>query len=401
MVRYMRVRTEIRFFVIVFFIICAAMVSSVYAGCGVDPNPYNNNPGTLPNGYYPPAADFSGEPVQGYTPLTVRFSDISTNVPTYWSWNFGDGQSSDEKNPVHTYQFPGSYTVSLTAGNGYGGNSVTKANYIIVNPASLKPVVDFTSNVTSGYSPLQVEFSDLSTGSIIVLRSWTFSNNTTSVTETVTGQKIIHTFTEPGQYNVILSVTTNNNESASLGKSYYISVRSPAPDHGTITLHQGWNLVSSPLPLKDQYRTAGQVFSTVDTNSRSIFSFDAGSKLFIPLNSSSEILPLEGIWVYSKSEAPLTFNYQVTRPVTISMQMPSGWNLIGYPSTEPGNAREGFVSINTIWSTILCFDPVTQQYSSTIFNEGAGAQSEQQIMQPMNGYWIFMPQQGDIIITIN
>ena len=175
----------------------------------------------------------------------------------------------------------------------------------------------------------------------------------------------------------------------------------PAPEQGTITLHQGWNLVSTPVPLKDQYRTAGQVFAGVDTDSRSIYLYNAGSKQFVPLNSQSVILPLEGIWVYSKDEIPLTFNYQVTRPVTISIHLSSGWNLIGYPSAEPGNARKGFSSIGSIWSTILCFDPVTQQYSTTIFNEVVGEQSDQHLMQPMNGYWIFMPGEGDLVITLN
>ena len=221
------------------------------------------------------------------------------------------------------------------------------------------------------------------------------------VPETTSGQKIIHTFNKAGQFNVSLKVIADNNESTTLEKFFYISVRSPIPDNGTIILHPGWNLVSTPLPLKEQYRTAGQVFASVDTGSRSIFSYDAGSKQFIPLNSNSVIFPLEGIWVYSKNDIPVTFNYQVTRPITISMHMSSGWNLIGYPSTEPGNAHEGFGSINTVWSTILRFDSITQQYSSTIFNEEAGGSSDQQIMYPMNGYWIFMPQPGDLTITIN
>ncbi len=400
MVSYMQARTGMRYFAIVLGIICVALVSCAYAGCGIDTNPYDDDPGTLPNGYYPPAADFSGEPLQGYAPLEVSFTDRSTNIPKSWTWNFGDGQSSNDKNPVHTYQSPGTYTVSLTAGNGYGGNSITKANYVVVNPASSTPVVDFTATITSGYAPLQVEFSDLSTGGVIISRSWTFSSNGIPVSETTTGQKIVHNFTKAGQYNVTLMVTAENNGSASLEKSSYISVQQPAPELGIITLHPGWNLVSPPVPLKDQYRTAGQVFASVDTDSRSIFSYDAGSKQFIPLNSRSVIFPLEGIWVYSKNEAPVTFNYQVTRPVTISMHMSSGWNLIGYPSTGPGTAREGFGSIGTIWSTILRFDPVTQQYSSTIFNEGAGGLSDQQLMNPMQGYWIFMPREGDLMVLI-
>lgn len=390
-----------RIFTVFLCIFCLAIVSGVYAGCGIDTNPYDDDPGPLPNGFYPPAADFSGQPAQGYAPLTVMFTDISTNVPIYWAWNFGDGISSNDKNPVHTYQSPGVYTVSMTAGNRYGGNSITKTSFVVVNPASSTPVVDFSANITSGFAPLPVEFTDLSTGGIIISRLWTFTHDGIPVPETAHGQKITHNFSEPGQYNVTLTVTGENNGSASREKTYYISVRQPPLVQGTITLHPGWNLVSTPLPLKDQHRTAGQVFAAIDTDSRSIYSYDAGLKQFVVLNSTSEILPLKGIWVYSRNVAPLTFNYQVTRPVTILMHMPSGWNLIGYPAIEPGNARAGFASIGNTWSTILRFDPVTQQYLSTIFNEGAGGQSDQQIMDPMQSYWIFMPREGDLIITFN
>jgi len=235
---------------------------------------------------------------------------------------------------------------------------------------------------------------------LIISRAWTFERNEIPVPETVTCQKITHTFTEIGQYNVSLTVTAENNESSSLEKTYYISVAEPAPEQGITTLHPGWNLVSAPVPLKDQYRTAGQVFAGVNTDSRSIYSYNAGSKQFVPLNSQSVIFPLEGIWVYSKIEAPLEFNYQVTRPVTISMHLPSGWNLIRYPSLEQGYACAGYGSINTIWSTILCFDPETQQYSQTIFNEGAGGPGNQQLMQPMDGYWLYMPGEGDLTVLI-
>ena len=399
MVRYMQTRTGMRYFAIIFCIVCLALTAGAFAGCGVDPNPYDDNPGTLPNGYYPPAADFSGGPVQGYAPLEVTFTDKSTNVPRSWTWNFGDGQSSNEPNPVHIYQSPGTYTISLTAGNGYGGNSIIKANYVIVSPASSTPVVDFSADITSGNAPLKVEFTDLSSGGLIISRAWTFGTDSGPVPEITTDRKITHTFSGPGYYNVSLTVTAENNESASLEKPSYIRVRLPPPGQGTITLRPGWNLVSTPLPLQEQDRTAGRVFAGIDMDSRSMFSYDAGSGQYVPLNLHSIIFPLEGIWVYSKDEVPLTFNYQVTRPVTISMHMPSGWNLIGYPSTEPGNAREGFSSINTIWSTILCFDPVTQQYSSTIFNEGAGEGNGDQ-MNPLQGYWIFMPEEGDLMVLI-
>lgn len=52
--------------------------------------------------------------------LAVNFIDSSSNVPTSWSWNFGDAGTSTSQNPSHTYVAPGTYTVVLTATNGDG-----------------------------------------------------------------------------------------------------------------------------------------------------------------------------------------------------------------------------------------------------------------------------------------
>ena len=49
--------------------------------------------------------------------LTVNFTDISTNTPTFWGWDFGDGTSSFDQNPVHSFRNSGVFEVSLTAGN--------------------------------------------------------------------------------------------------------------------------------------------------------------------------------------------------------------------------------------------------------------------------------------------
>ncbi len=52
--------------------------------------------------------------------LTVQFTDQSGGRPTGWNWNFGDGQTSSQQNPSHTYNGYGTYTVTLTASNDNG-----------------------------------------------------------------------------------------------------------------------------------------------------------------------------------------------------------------------------------------------------------------------------------------
>ncbi len=79
-----------------------------------------------------PVADFSGSPTSGDAPLTVSFTDLSTNNPDTWSWDFGDGGTSTTQNPSYTYNSAGTYTVTLTAGNCAGSNMATKVDYITV-----------------------------------------------------------------------------------------------------------------------------------------------------------------------------------------------------------------------------------------------------------------------------
>lgn len=150
----------------------------------------------------PPVAAFSGTPTSGYYPLTVAFTDASTNNPTSWSWTFGDGGTSTLKNPSHTYTAAGTYTVVLTATNAYGSDSETKTGYITVTaPPQNPPVAAFSGTPTSGTIPLTVVFTDASTNSPTSW-SWDFGDGGTS-----TLQNPSHVYTVAGTYTVTLTAT--------------------------------------------------------------------------------------------------------------------------------------------------------------------------------------------------
>jgi len=100
----------------------------------------------------------------GFAPLEVQFTDQSTGTISSWSWNFGDGSTSNERDPVYTYTQPGGYTVSLTVTGPGGSDTETLANLIQVEEAPSAPVASFTASPTSGTSPLQVQFTDQSAG---------------------------------------------------------------------------------------------------------------------------------------------------------------------------------------------------------------------------------------------
>jgi hypothetical protein len=82
-------------------------------------------------------AEFIAVPTGGVYPLTVQFSDLSTQDPTEWHWDFGDGDTSVLQNPGHTYNSAGIYTVSLRASNELEANTETKIDYIEVGTFGL------------------------------------------------------------------------------------------------------------------------------------------------------------------------------------------------------------------------------------------------------------------------
>jgi PKD repeat protein len=79
-----------------------------------------------------PVADFVASNVNPSVGQSITFTDLSTNIPTSWSWDFGDGNVSSVQNPTHSYTNPGTYTVTLIATNAYGFDDEIKVGYIVI-----------------------------------------------------------------------------------------------------------------------------------------------------------------------------------------------------------------------------------------------------------------------------
>ncbi len=99
-----------------------------------------------------PVAAFSGSPTSGLAPLDVDFTDASTGSPSSWSWDFGDGGTSTQQNPSHTYTDSGVYTVSLQVTNGDGSDSESKTGYIDVQSPFSEFYAQSESNVSGTQS---------------------------------------------------------------------------------------------------------------------------------------------------------------------------------------------------------------------------------------------------------
>ncbi|HRG52446.1 MAG TPA: M4 family metallopeptidase [Bacteroidia bacterium] len=82
-----------------------------------------------------PVADFSVNKTSSCDGV-VQFTDKSSSAPTSWAWDFGDGGTSTQQNPSHTYTASGKYTVKLTATNANGKDEETKTSYVSVDLAA-------------------------------------------------------------------------------------------------------------------------------------------------------------------------------------------------------------------------------------------------------------------------
>ncbi len=157
-------------------------------------------------------ANFSATVVSGCSPLQVQFNDFSSGSPTQWYWDFGDGQSSTQKNPVTTYINGGSYTVKLFVKNSTSQDFNEKPGYIKV---SATPLVSFSQSADSGCAPLSVDFTNTSSlfGEPVSEWLWDFGDGSLSNL-----QNPSHTY-GAGIFSVLLRVTTTSGCTSSILKT--------------------------------------------------------------------------------------------------------------------------------------------------------------------------------------
>lgn len=145
--------------------------------------------------------------------LVAAFTDQSSGATSHF-WSFGDGNSSVETNPTHTYASEGIYTVLLETTNDCG----TTSESIVIN--NYTPVTaSFASDITSGCADLEIEFSDQSSSNVTGWM-WTFEGGTPA---TSTLQNPTVSYSAAGQYDVILTVS-HPESSETITLTNYIAV---------------------------------------------------------------------------------------------------------------------------------------------------------------------------------
>jgi PKD repeat protein len=152
-----------------------------------------------------PTVGLTAFPVQGCAPLKVQFSDKSiagSGTISQWLWDFGDGNISQEQNPLYTYNNSDTFNVSLTVINSSGCRETMQKPGLIKIAGTLK--ADFSYSYDNACkAPASVSFTNLSQSQSVASYQWFFGDGFAS-----TVKNPVHVYTTSGNFTIQL-ITIN------------------------------------------------------------------------------------------------------------------------------------------------------------------------------------------------
>jgi len=187
------------------------------ASDNIDTTAVNSRLSALERKFYNPQPIFRANPRSGRTPLTVKFQNFTTEIANKFFWDFGDGGTSLEKSPEHTYLTEGVYSVSCRAITNIGGQGFAKKNnYIKVSNDIIKflfyvsPVTGYSIKTASKLSiqATNFKFTDQTDGNI-QSRFWIFDDGSNENQSNPLINYANHFYVNPGTYTPSLLITTN------------------------------------------------------------------------------------------------------------------------------------------------------------------------------------------------
>ncbi len=195
-----------------------------------------------------PTAEFIANTTTVLTGSPIKFLDKSIGIPTSWAWTF-DGATPDtssEQNPENiVYSTPGTYTVSLTATNESGENTITKNAYIIVTD-NAEPIANFSITDSVITSNTEIILTNKSLNSPTNYE-WSFTPNSVNFENDTNenSQNPEISFVESGQYQITLTVQ-NANGTNFISKNIYVGGLSlPYNEDFELSLgNTGWTTIN-------------------------------------------------------------------------------------------------------------------------------------------------------------
>ncbi len=159
------------------------------------------------SGNNPPTAVALASPTSGTAPLSVIFNGENShgdNGIISYLWDFMDGNTSTDINPAYTFTADGTYNVQLTVTDSGGLTGTATVSVVVGSSSNMPPTAVIGAEPSSGNAPLNVIFTGRNSVDDFGVTTfvWDFGDGTTS-----TEVDPEHTYTEPGEYTVVLTVT--------------------------------------------------------------------------------------------------------------------------------------------------------------------------------------------------
>jgi PKD repeat protein len=303
-----------------------------------------------------PVASFTSTVTDGrpsYIPLTFQFTDTSSNYPKSWLWDFGDGTNSTEQNPSHTYTVAGNYSVSLTATNPAGNDTVVKTDYIVVNE---RPVDTEAPVVTA--SPAGGIITAVTNVTLSATDNWdsdlpiyyTLDGTDPTTLSTLYTDHITITSTTILKF---ISVDTSNNTSPVQTEIYTVNdTEAPVVDAvqnwTTVTLSSTDNMDSNP---QIYYTTNGEDPTTSSTPYSGPINIPAYATTFvkfIAVDASGNVSPVQNrTYITFHTDSALQTGYYAEGNVGVVISNGGtsyGW--FAYHTTETGTVNYTVSSLN-------------------------------------------------------
>ncbi|HOL42244.1 MAG TPA: hypothetical protein PLY78_10465, partial [Methanospirillum sp.] len=110
-----------------------------------------------------------------------------------------------------------------------------------------------------------------------------------------------------------------------------------------------------------------------------------------------QLIQMDVVWVYARNETTIPLSFDTTGNNQTVKQLEQGWNPAGVPGRESVTARDLLSPLTDAWTTVLVFDPKTQEFRPSIINGGSGTYSPSRLLYPSEGWWIYMNRPGILL----
>ncbi|MFQ5499166.1 MAG: PKD domain-containing protein [Candidatus Zixiibacteriota bacterium] len=364
-----------------------------FSACGTDTCQVRVSVGMVDR----PVADFTAQPDSGGTPLTVSFTNASTPCcGVTWNWDLGDGTTSTDAEPVHTYTAPGCYDVTLIVENECAADTLTIVDAVCLTDTSIviatnewiniycgNPTLDGVplspGDIITAFDPdgvlcgMGVVAADGSYGFIPIYRDDQFTPGDEGadpgdiITVKINGQPVLLTpelvWTKNGDGFAICDFSTDRCK--------------------VIHLTQGWNLISWNVqysaPIQDLLAGRTACFQVV-------LGFDQGAQTYDPnlpdFSTLHDVDYYHGYWFKMACDVDLEI---CGLPIEDGdyIQVYNGWNLVSYWPSDTRLVEDALAGIIDHVQVVLGYDG-----GGLVWLPGQDGFNTLETMSECFGYWI-------------